>query len=356
MKGHIWTVVALIAILSLLAACAPTTAPAPAPAAPAAPAAEKPAAAPAAAGAVDIPVIIKATDSDFWQYVWVGAKNYELENPGKVKTTLYGPKSEADIDKQIAILEDVIAKNPKCIVISSTSSDAPVAAFEKAKAAGIKIVTIDNKVNTDKVDTFLATDNVVGGGLAAEQLVAALKAKNIPLKGKVGLISAMAGVQVLVNRDKGFADKMKELAPDVTVLETKYTDNDIVKALGVAKDLMAANPDLIGFFADNNHTGDGVARAVIEDKAQDKMAVTAFDSDPEEIKGLTDGVLAALILQDPYGMGNKGVESCVKALAGETLPAYVNTGATAVTKANMNDDAIKGLLDPMSKKKAGVTY
>ena len=357
MKGRIWTIVALIAILSLLAACAPTTAPAPAPAAPAAaPAATAAPAAAAAAGAVEIPVIIKATDSDFWQYVWVGAKNYELENPGKVKTTLYGPKSEADIDKQIAILEDVIAKNPKCIVISSTSSDAPVAAFEKAKAAGIKIVTIDNKVNTDKVDTFLATDNVVGGGLAAEQLVAALKAKNIPLKGKVGLISAMAGVQVLVNRDKGFTDKMKELAPDVTVLETKYTDNDVVKALGVAKDLMSANADLIGFFADNNHTGDGVARAIIEDKAQDKMAVTAFDSDPEEIKGLTDGVLAALILQDPYGMGYKGVDSCLKALAGEKLPAYVNTGANAVTKDNINNADIKGLLDPMSKKKAGATY
>jgi len=65
----------------------------------------------------------------------VGARNYELENPGKLKVTLYGPKSQADIDKQIAIPEDVIAKNPKCIVMASTSSDAPVAAFEKARRA-----------------------------------------------------------------------------------------------------------------------------------------------------------------------------------------------------------------------------
>lgn len=166
----------------------------------------------------------------------------------------------------------------------------------------------------------------------------------------------MAGIQVLGNRDKGFTDKMKELAPNVQVLETKYTDNDIVKAMGIAKDLMAANPDLIGFFADNNHTGDGVARAIIEEKAQDKMAITAFDSDPEEIKALGDGVLHALILQDPYGMGYKGVDSCLKALAGEKLDAYVNTGANAVTKDNMNSADIKGLLDPFSKKQSGVTY
>ena len=136
-----------------------------------------------AQAAENIPVIIKATDSDFWQYVWVGAKNYELENPGKVKVTLYGPKSEADIDKQIAILEDVIAKNPKCIVMASTSSDAPVAAFEKARAAGTKIVTVDNKVKTE-VESFLATDNVKGGGLAAEKLVEALQGQEDRAQGQ----------------------------------------------------------------------------------------------------------------------------------------------------------------------------
>lgn len=357
MKGKIVSILVVLAML-LLAGC---TAAAPA-AQPAAeqPAAEQPAAggeaAAAPAGAVEIPVIIKATDSDFWQYVWVGAKNYALENPDKVSVTLYGPKSEADIDKQISILEDVIAKNPQCILMASTSSDAPVAAFERAFDAGTKIVTIDNKVNTDKVNSFLATDNIKGGALAAEKLVEGLQAKGIELKGKVALISAMAGVQVLVNRDQGFTDKLKEIAPDLTVLETKYTDNDIVKALGIAKDLMAANPDLVGIFADNNHTGDGAARAIIEDNAQDKVVAVAFDSDPEEVKAVEDGVMYALILQDPYGMGYKGVESCLQAIAGTELPAYVDTGAVAVTKDNMNNEDVKGLLDPFSKKKADAAY
>ena len=182
----------------------------------------------------------------------------------------------------------------------------------------------------------------------------ALQAKGVELKGKVGLISAMAGIVVLDYRDNGFIDKLKELAPDIEVLEIKYTDNDIVKAMDIAKDQMAANPDLIGFFADNNHTGDGVARALIEE-GSDLVAV-AFDSDPEEISALADGVLYALILQDPYGMGYNGVASALKAIAGETLPAYVDTGATAVTKENMNNDDIKGLLDPFSKKVAGENY
>ncbi len=356
MKGKIVSILLVLAML-LLAGCTAAAPAAPAPAAEA-PAADAPAAdaAAPAAGAIEIPVIIKATDSDFWQYVWVGAKNFALENPDKASVTLYGPKSEADIDEQISILEDVIAKNPQCILIASTSSDAPVAAMERAKEAGIKIVTIDNKVNTEAVETLLATDNVKGGALAADKMLEGWQAKGIEPKGKVAVISAMAGVQVLVNRDEGFINRMKEIAPDVEILETRYVDNDIVKALGVAKDLMAANADLIGIFADNNHTGDGTARAIIEDQAQDSLVAVAFDSDPEEIKAVQDGVLFALILQDPYGMGYNGVDACLQAIAGTDLEDYVDTGATAVTAENVGDEAILGLLDPFSKKVEGASY
>jgi len=300
----------------------------------------------------NLALIIKATDSDFWQYVIIGGTNYGLDNPNVAKVTWYGPTSEADIDKQVAILEDIIAKKPDGIVIASTSSDATVPALEKAIAEGIAVITIDNKVNSDKIPAHFATNNKVGGALAADQLVANLKAKGIALKGSVGLISAMAGIQVLTDRDSGFRDRMKELAPDVTVLETRYTDNDIVKALAAAEDMVTSQGDkLIGIFADNNHTGDGVARMITERKLENKVMVTAFDSDPEEVSALKSGAIKALILQDPYGMGYKGCTAAVKLLEGGTLDKYVDTGATAVTLANMNDKAIQALLDPTILKR-----
>jgi ribose transport system substrate-binding protein len=299
----------------------------------------------------EVAVIIKATDSDFWQYVLVGATNYALEHSSAVHVTTYGPPSEADIDKQVSILEDVVNSKPDAIVIASTSSDATVPAIERAVSLGIPVITIDNKVNTNKVTSHLATNNTKGGAAAADMLVARLKELKTPLKGKVALISAMAGVQVLTDRDSGFTAQLKKVAPDIKVLPTRYIDNDIMKALAAAEDLFTANPDLIGFFADNNHSGDGVARAILERKLGDKIAAAAFDSDPEEVQSLKDGILCALILQDPYGMGYKGVDSALQALAKKKLPTYVDTGATAVTQKNMNDAKIKGLLDPMTLKK-----
>jgi ribose transport system substrate-binding protein len=299
----------------------------------------------------EIALIVKATDSDFWQYVIVGGTNYGLEHPEICNVTSYGPPSEADIDKQIAILEDVIASGPDAIVISSTSSDASVPALERAYDEGIAVITIDNKVNTDRVHSFLATNNRVGGALAADKMLEFMQAAGIEPKGAVAILSAMAGIQVLDDRDGGFMERMKEIAPEIEVLAPRYVDNDIIKAVGVTEDLLTARDDLIGIFADNNHTGDGAARVIAEQNLQDKVMVTAFDSDPEEVKGLETGAIKALIVQDPYGMGYKGCDFAVKVLEGEEIPGYLDTGVAAVTKENMNEEEMKSLLDPMLKKK-----
>jgi len=307
--------------------------------------------APAVAAPKQVAVVIKATNSEFWQFVLVGARNYAKEHPDVVTVTTDGPPNEADIDQQVSILENVISRHPDGIVLASTSSDATVPAIEKAVGEGIPVVTIDNKVKTDKVASFLATNNTLGGKLAAQELVNQMKAAGRPLKGKIALISAMAAVQVLVDRDAGFVAGMKEYAPDITVIPARYTNNDVFEAVNVSHDLMMSNPDIVGIFADNNTTGDGAARVVTESGKQDSIIAVAFDSDPQEVEGLKSGALKALVLQDPYGMGYMGVDGVLKAIAGEKLPAYVDTGANVVTKANMDQERMKQLLNPAARAK-----
>jgi ribose transport system substrate-binding protein len=297
----------------------------------------------------EIAVIIKATDSDFWQYLVVGAENYAKEHPG-LHVTIYGPPSETDVEQQVAILENVISKKPAGIVIASSSSDATAPAINKAMGAGIPVVTVDNRVNGAHPAAHLATDNLKAGGEAADRLVAAIKASGKEPKGKIGLISAMAGIEVLTKRDDGFTKRLAEIAPDLKVLPVRYVDNDIQKAMSSASDLMLANPDLLGFFADNNHTGNGVASAVRSHKGS-PIVVVAFDSDPEEVTALRDGVLVGLVVQDPYGMGYKGVDSVIQAIGGAKLPEYTDTGVTVITKETMDEPKNKGLLNPLSLKK-----
>jgi len=298
---------------------------------------------------LNVSVVIKATDSDFWQYLSVGANNYAKDHPD-VTVTVLGAASETDVDKQVAILENLVAKKPDGILAIPSSSDAPAPVLKQAVAAGISIVTADNRV-TGFNAPHLATDNVKAGGQGADKLVEVLKARGLPLKGKVAVISAVAGIEVLIKRDEGFTKRLAEIAPDLKILPVRYVDNDIQKAMSAASDLMLANPDLLGFFGDNNHTGDGVALAIRDANKAGKLAAVAFDSDPEEVNSLKDGMLDALILQDPYGMGYKGIDYVVRQARGEKLPDYTDTGAYLATKDNMNDDKMKGLLNPFSLKK-----
>ena len=301
----------------------------------------------ASGDAKKITVIIKATDSDYWQTLLLGAQAAADESGGEIVVTTDGPPSETDIDQQVSILENVIATQPDGIVIASTSSDATVPAVEDAMSQGIPVVTVDNKLNTDEYTSFLATDHALAAGMAAEAMVKDWEAKGIDPSGKkVIVISSVAGTVVNTARTEGFIKKIKELVPDIKVLETQYADNDISKALSIAENTIASNPDLIGIFGDNNHMGVGIAKALESTGTADSIIAYAFDTDADEIAAMESGILKGLVVQDPFGMGYQGVLAAVAAANGETVQKDVIVDATIVNKDNMNDPEIHKLLYP----------
>ncbi len=284
------------------------------------------------ADVLEIALIIKATDSGFWQKAIEGGEAFDADN-ANVNVTTYGPASEADVDEQIAILENVITSGPDAIVIASNAGEGANASIADAAALGIPVLTIDTKIPSDDVVAHLATDNVLGGALAAEAMVEELTAAGIALEGKVAIVAAVAGVSTIIERDGGFIDKMAEIAPDIEVLDPVYVNNEIELALTEAENIITREGDeLIGIYADNNHTGDGVGRAIKQAGLQDSVIVVAFDDDQEELDFLAEGVIKALIIQDPFNMGYAGCEYAVKAANGEEIPAFIDTGVN-VTRA-----------------------
>jgi len=332
MKRKIYLVLSMLLVASVIfAACAP-----------AAPAEEAPVVEEvvveevveeeAAPEMTEIALIIKATDSGFWQKAIEGGEAFGADNDD-VNVTVYGPASEADVDEWISILENVITSGPDAIVMASNAGEGAVAALKEAADKGIVLMTIDTGIPSEDVTTHLATDNVLGGALAAEAMVDEMGKAGIALEGKVAIVAAVAGVDTIIERDGGFVDKMAELAPDIEVLTPVYVNNEIELALTEAENIITREgAALIGIYPDNNHTGDGVGRAIKQAGLQDSVIVVAFDDDQEELDFLAEGVIKALIIQDPYNMGYLGCTTAMKALAGEEVPSFVDTGVV-VTRA-----------------------
>ena len=61
------------------------------------------------------------------------------------------------------------------------------------------------------------------------------------------------------------------------------------------------------------------------------MTIVGWDASPDEIKGVRDGVIDALIVQNPFRMGFDGVNAVVEQVREGVEPQDTDTGVTIVT-------------------------
>ncbi len=293
-----------------------------------------------------IPVIVKDTTSFYWQIVLAGARK-----AGKdlgVNVPELGAQSESDINGQISILENAVAGKPAAIVISPTQRAALGKPIDEA-AKSVKIIGIDSAADSKAFTSFLTTDNVQGGRIAADGLAAAITAKYGKAEGEVALITHLPGVGSLDERSKGFKEQIASKYPGLKLVADKVSDGTANGGLNITTDLMTAFPNLRGIFASNLIQAQGAIQAIAESKAQDKVKLVGFDSDDKLVKAVKDGVMAATVVQDPFRMGYDGVKTALAASKGEKVEAFVDTGANLITQANMNEPRAQELLNPKVK-------
>jgi ribose transport system substrate-binding protein len=299
-----------------------------------------------AAAGKKVDVIIKASDSSFWQTMLAGsakaAKDYGL------KVGLFGPTSETDVNQQVQLIENSISRGADAVVLAPNSSEALNSAIKRARDGGIKVITVDTAVTTDS-DGFIGTDNVKAGEQAGATLCQQIKDLG-KSSGSVLIESSVAGVQTIKDRDTGFKRGLAANCPGVKVGAQRYNNNDINTAASQVNDVLTANPNLVGIFADNNTSGTGAARAIKDNKATDTIPVVAFDTDPQENAALADGSIDALVVQNPYFFGYQGVVEAGMSAVGSLPPPRLDPGAVVATTKNAGDADIKPLLNPPTAK------
>ena len=292
---------------------------------------------------VTIPIIVKDTTSFYWQIVLAGARA-----AGKdlgVNVPELGAQAETDINGQISILENAVAGSPAAVVIAPTEKSALGAPITEA-AASVPIIGIDSSADSDAFTSFLTTDNVQGGRIAADGLAAAIEAATGKAEGEVALITSVPNAGSLEERRKGFMEQLAAKYPGLTLVADKYADGQAATGLNITTDLLTANPNLVGIFASNLIMAQGAGQALAENGAAGKVALIGFDSDDKLVGFLKDGTIDGLVVQDPYRMGYDGIKTALAASKGETVEKFVDTGANLITTANMDETRSQELLNP----------
>src|SRR6185436_20813031 len=125
-----------------------------------------------AAAGKKVDVIIKASDSSFWQTMLAGAR--KASGDYGVKVGLFGPTSETDVNEQVQLVENSISRGADATVLAPNSSDALNAAIKRARAAGTKVILADTAVTTP-AECFIGTDNVKAGEQAGGRMCQLVK-------------------------------------------------------------------------------------------------------------------------------------------------------------------------------------
>ncbi|WP_425483167.1 ABC transporter substrate-binding protein [Chelativorans alearense] len=295
---------------------------------------------PALASAGEIAVIVKTTNSNFWQNVNKGA-SAAIEGQSEHTMTFDGPASESAIADQVNLVDNAVNRGVAGIVLAPSDPESLIPAVKRANESGIPVAIIDSALGEGGKGTyqaFLSTDNCAAGKLAADKMIELAGSE-----GKIAVMSYVAGVGSEIGRVGCFVEQIKANSK-LEIVGPYYSQSQMATALNQTTDVLAANPDLKGIFGANEPTAVGMGRAIQQaGKAGDIVAI-GFDGNEDLQAFVRDGTLDATLVQGSFQMGELGVNAVLDLIAGNSVEAQIDTGVVLVTKDNIDADEAKNVL------------
>lgn len=283
-----------------------------------------------------IAIVSKGFQHQFWQAVKKGAEQ-EAEKQG-ARITFEGPATEAEVEAQVTMLNNALAKSPDAIGFAALDSQAAAPLLDQAKSSDIPVIAFDSGVEGDVPVTTAATDNKAAAAEAAKHM-----AELVGNKGKVAIVVHDQTSRSGIDRRDGFVEWMEANAPDIELLPVQYGGGDQAKSADITKSIIQANPDVAGIYGANEGSAIGVVKGV-EESGKDGITIVGFDSGQAQIDAITSGLEAGAITQNPVGMGEELVKAAMKAIDGEELPKTIDTGFYWYDKSNIEDAEIQAVL------------
>ncbi len=295
------------------------------------------------AARLTIAVIPKGTTHEFWKSVHAGAIKAARELG--VELLWQGPLREDDREEQIKVVDTIRARRVSGIALAPLDDKALRLPVRDAVRSGIPVVIFDSGLASEDYVSLVETDNYKGGRMAGEHLASLLNGT-----GKVIVLRLHEGAASTTAREQGFLDVMKEHAGIDVVSSNQYAGASTEGAYKASENLLtatrAAAGGVTGIFCPNESTTFGMLRALQDARLAGKIRFVGFDTSDKMVQALRDGELDALVLQNPFNMGYLAVHTLVRHIHGEQVERHIDTGATLVTKANMDEPDIRERLMP----------
>ena len=265
----------------------------------------------------------------------VGFSQMESDNPWRLAETkslkdeaakrgiqLVVTDAQGQTAKQVADVEDLIARKVSLIILAPREYDGLAPALQAAKAAKIPVILIDREAAGKAGEDFiteLESDYVEQGRRAGEWLAAQTNGK-----ANIVELAGTPGASVAADRAKGFRDEIAK-HPDMKIIASQTGNFSRATAQGVMQNVaQSLGKQITAVYAHNDEMALGAVQALSAAglKPGTDVKVLSIDGERAALEAIDRGELGASVESNPR-FGPLAFDTIEKLRRGETIPPKI---------------------------------
>lgn len=256
---------------------------------------------------------------------WVGVyEGFKLAAAQLGVDTVYTGTPEYDINKEIAVFNQVLSRDPAGIAVHPMEPDSFIDPIDEAVDGGVPVVTFAADSPNSKRLAYITSDNVKEGYTAADAIAEAIGGS-----GEVAVVENPGQLNHEI-RVRSFIERIEDEYPDIEVVARSATNQDANKAFTAVQTMKQAHPGIRGIFAPEASSGLGAAQAAVE--SDDDIKVMCVDINQSVLDMISAGEMFGAIQPDVVTQGYLSMLYLYMAKHGllDTMNGWQDTGKLPV--------------------------
>ena len=224
-----------------------------------------------------VALIMKSLGNEFFATMAAGAEQHQAEHADEYELVVNGIKDETDLSRQVALVEEMVASGVDAIVIAPADSKALVPVLRKAKAAGVVVINIDNRLDQEVLAAedvsipFVGPDNKLGAKKVAQYLAQRLESGDA--------VAVVEGSRTSFNgtqRRLGFEEAMNEAG--MRIVDSQSAQWEMSRANNLTSTVLSEHPEIKAILAANDSMAMGALAAIKSSGRCWRSLIIGFDN------------------------------------------------------------------------------
>lgn len=290
-------------------------------------------------------VLLKTLSNPFWGAMEQGVKDGVSETGG-VEYYLQAVESDQAAEPQLNVCNTMLERKPDVMITAAINSTNLLPCLKRANEMGIPVVDLDANIDYAvakeagvQIAFTIGSDNEAAGAQGADYVAEIV---GMDAKGPVLVIEGLSGNITGQKRARGFAARLKEVAPGLEIVASLPGDWDRGKAANITSDILTRHPDLKAIFAANDVMALGAVETAYAAGKGDDIVIVGVDGNVDAVESIKAGRLNASVAQLPYLVGKQAVEKVTEVQQGGKADQFIAVPTLVLTK-----DVLEGGKEPM---------